>query len=68
MSETSASLLDQLRVRPDGDAWSRLVSLYTPLIRAWLLSHAPRGASDPGRRAWIDELLQELDGVRDVPA
>ena len=40
----------------------------TELIRAWLLSHAPRGASDPGRRAWIDELLQELDGVRDVPA
>jgi RNA polymerase sigma-70 factor (ECF subfamily) len=37
MAETSASLLDQLRAAPDGDAWGRLVDLYSPLIRAWLL-------------------------------
>ncbi len=36
MAETSASLLDRLRVSPDADAWARLVAIYTPLIRAWL--------------------------------
>jgi RNA polymerase sigma-70 factor (ECF subfamily) len=36
MSETSASLLDRLRLRPDGDDWRRLVDVYTPLIRGWL--------------------------------
>jgi RNA polymerase sigma-70 factor (ECF subfamily) len=36
MAETSASLLDRLRLSPDADAWSRLVAIYTPLIRAWL--------------------------------
>lgn len=40
MSETSASLLDQLRLRPDDAAWQRLVSIYTPLIRGWLRHHA----------------------------
>jgi RNA polymerase sigma-70 factor (ECF subfamily) len=36
MAETSLSLLDSLRLRPDDDAWRRLVDLYTPLIRGWL--------------------------------
>jgi RNA polymerase sigma-70 factor (ECF subfamily) len=36
MPETSASLLDRLRLSPDADAWSRLVEMYTPLIRSWL--------------------------------
>lgn len=40
MSETSASLLDSLRLQSDPDAWNRLVDLYTPLIRAWLRRHA----------------------------
>lgn len=33
---TSLSLLDRLRAG-DQDAWHRLVTLYTPLLRAWLL-------------------------------
>ena len=37
MDETSASLLDQLRLRPDDEGWSRLVEIYAPLIRGWLL-------------------------------
>ncbi len=36
MSDTSASLLDRVRRHPDDAAWQRLVSIYTPLIRAWL--------------------------------
>ena len=36
MAETSASLLQSLREQPDGDAWHRLVHLYTPLLRQWL--------------------------------
>lgn len=35
-ADTSASLLDSLRLHPDGDAWTRLVDLYSPLIRGWL--------------------------------
>jgi RNA polymerase sigma-70 factor, ECF subfamily len=37
MYDTSASLLDRLREAPDDAAWGRLVDLYTPLIRGWLL-------------------------------
>src|SRR5207244_5321297 len=46
MSETSASLLEQLRLRPDAAAWQRLVDLYTPLIRGWMRRHAPLRPED----------------------
>jgi RNA polymerase sigma-70 factor (ECF subfamily) len=36
MAQTSASLLDRLSDRADSEAWSRLVELYSPLIRGWL--------------------------------
>lgn len=36
MPETSVSLLDQLRVASNSEAWTRLVDLYGPLIRSWL--------------------------------
>ena len=36
MPQTSASLLERLRDRADSDAWSRMVDLYSPLIRKWL--------------------------------
>lgn len=36
MSETSASLLDRLRIEPDEASWQRLIDVYTPLIRGWL--------------------------------
>jgi RNA polymerase sigma-70 factor (ECF subfamily) len=36
MSQTSASLLERLRDRSDSEAWTRLVELYTPLVRGWL--------------------------------
>ncbi len=55
-----------LRFEPGAD--ESVAVPVTELIRAWLLSHTPRGGSDPGRQSLIDELLQELDGVRDLPA
>ena len=39
MLDTSASLLANLRERPDPQGWNRLVELYTPLIQAWLRRH-----------------------------
>ena len=36
MLDTSPSLLDRLSRRPDDADWARLVSLYTPVLRAWL--------------------------------
>jgi len=35
--ETSASLLERLRISPDEAAWRRLDELYRPLIGRWLL-------------------------------
>jgi len=56
MSETSASLLDQLRQQPDQAAWRRLVELYTPLIRGWLRRHADL-------RQEADDVVQEVLAV-----
>lgn len=60
--DTSASLLDRLRDRADGNAWQRLVDLYTPLIRRWLR----RGQLQP---ADADDLTQEVLAVvvRELP-
>lgn len=55
-----------LRFEPGAD--ESVAAPVTELLRAWLQAHASLGGSDAGRRALIDELLQELDGVRDVPA
>jgi len=55
-----------LRFEPGAD--ESVAAPVKELIRAWLLSHAPPVGSDPGRRDLIDELLRELEGVRDVPA
>jgi RNA polymerase sigma-70 factor (ECF subfamily) len=35
LTETPTSLLERLRLPFDPDAWSRFVSLYTPLIYSW---------------------------------
>ncbi len=56
MPETSASLLDRLREKPDADSWQRLVDLYTPLIRGWLRRHGL-----PDQEA--DDLVQEVLAV-----
>jgi RNA polymerase sigma-70 factor (ECF subfamily) len=56
MSETSASLLERLRLQPDAEGWQRLVGLYTPLIRSWLRRHGL-----PPQEA--DDLVQEVLAV-----
>jgi RNA polymerase sigma-70 factor, ECF subfamily len=60
--ETSASLLERLRVAPDEAAWRRLHDLYRPLIRRWLLR-------DPTLGEEADDVIQEVMSVlvREVP-
>ena len=53
MSETSVSLLDTLRTNADGEAWQRLVSVYSPLIRGWLRRYATAEHD-------MDDLVQEV--------
>lgn len=62
MSATSLSLLDRLRRDPSEADWSRLHSIYRPLVRAWL-------ARMPGLRDECDDVAQEvlLVVVREVP-
>jgi RNA polymerase sigma factor (sigma-70 family) len=60
--ETSASLLERLRISPDEAAWQRLDDLYRPLIRRWLLR-------DPSLGEEVEDVLQEIMGVliRELP-
>ncbi|HEY7428422.1 MAG TPA: sigma-70 family RNA polymerase sigma factor [Gemmataceae bacterium] len=60
--ETSASLLERLRIAPDEAAWRRLDELYRPLIRRWLLR-------DPSLREEAEDVVQEVMGVlvRELP-
>jgi len=62
MPETSVSLLDGLRLHPSPDAWTRLVGLYTPLIRGWLQRHGVANAD-------AEDLTQEVLAVvvRELP-
>ena len=57
MSETSASLLDQLRLRPDDESWQRLIAIYTPLIHGWLQRHARLHSED------ADDVVQDVLSV-----
>jgi RNA polymerase sigma-70 factor (ECF subfamily) len=62
VSQTSASLLQRLREQPDGDAWHRLVHLYTPLLRQWLGRYGLQPSD-------VDDLTQEVLAVvvRELP-
>jgi RNA polymerase sigma-70 factor (ECF subfamily) len=63
MHETSVSLLDRLRDRPDEASWRRLVDLYTPLIRGWLRR---QGLQDSDADDLAQDVLAVL--VRELPA
>jgi RNA polymerase sigma-70 factor (ECF subfamily) len=56
MLDTSASLLDRLRHRPDDPAWRRLVDLYTPWIGQWVRRAGLQGPD-------ADDLVQEVLSV-----
>lgn len=62
MSETSVSLLERLRSRPDDDAWQRLVGLYTSLLHGWLRRYGLQPSD-------VDDLVQEVLAVvvRELP-
>jgi hypothetical protein len=53
-----------LRFEPGAD--EAMAVPVTELLRAWLRSH--RSQVEDSRNALIQELLEELDGSRDVPA
>lgn len=62
MAETSVSLLDRLRHHPDAASWQRLVDLYTPLLRGWLVRYGLQPSDS-------DDLVQEVltTLVRELP-
>src|SRR5215831_361796 len=63
MPDTPVSLLERLRLQPDAPSWQRLVDLYTPLIRSWLLRHELQPSD-------ADDLVQEVMSVlvRELPS
>jgi RNA polymerase sigma factor (sigma-70 family) len=65
MPDTSVSLLDRLRGRPDAASWQRLVDLYTPLIQGWLRSQSlqPADADDLSQDI-LAVLVRELPGFQ----
>src|SRR5438876_6751569 len=61
MSETSLSLLNRLRLRPDAESWRRLVDLYSPLIQGWLRRYAvPPADADDLTQEVMTVLVREL--------
>ncbi len=65
MPETSISLLERLRLRPDDASWQRLVELYTPLIRDWLARYAvPDFDADDVVQEVLEALVRELPHFR----
>lgn len=54
----------EIPLRFEPGAEEAVAAPVTELIRAWLQSHAQAGGS---RQALIQELLEELEGTREVP-
>jgi hypothetical protein len=57
-----------LRFEPGAD--EAVAAPVTELIRAWILSHEPgsgRSAFHDGQKALVQRLVEELDGLREVP-
>jgi RNA polymerase sigma-70 factor (ECF subfamily) len=66
--DTSASLLDSLRRADDGDAWSKLVDLYSPLIHRWLKRHgAALGDVDDVAQEVLTVVVRRLPEFRREP-
>ena len=53
MAETSLTLLDRLQRESDPASWQRLVDIYSPLIRRWLMR-------SPMQSADHEDLVQEV--------
>jgi RNA polymerase sigma-70 factor (ECF subfamily) len=61
-SDTSLSLLEQLRLQPNEGSWQRLVDVYTPVLHSWLRRHLLPHAD-------VDDLVQDILTVvtRELP-
>ncbi|MCH9727394.1 MAG: RNA polymerase sigma factor [Planctomycetes bacterium] len=60
--DTSASLLESLRVEPEGIAWQTLCDLYSPMLRNWLIRN---GASQSDVEDLVQDVLVVI--VRRIP-
>jgi RNA polymerase sigma-70 factor (ECF subfamily) len=62
MSDTSISLLERLRSRPDNDSWQRLIGLYTPLLHGCLRRYGLQSSD-------MEDLVQDVLTVvvRELP-
>lgn len=65
MSETSASLLEDLRDRSDARSWRRLMEIYWPLVYGWLRQRGLQhdDAEDLGQDV-LHVLMRELPSFR----
>lgn len=63
MNETSLSLLARVRQSDDSQSWNRLVEIYEPLMRRWLLSYEVQDAD-------AADLMQDVFEVvaRELPS
>ena len=67
----SAIRRSEIPPRFEPGAEEALAKPVAELIRAWLEMHAPaelRSEFERGQKAILDQLLAELEGVREVPA
>jgi hypothetical protein len=61
----------EIPLRFEPGAEEAVATPVTELLRAWLNSHRPgsnRSEFDDGQKALIDQLMDELEGVREVPS
>lgn len=56
MADTPLSLLERIRCRACAEDWNRMIALYTPLLRGWLLRHSVQVAD-------ADDLVQDVLSV-----
>jgi RNA polymerase sigma-70 factor (ECF subfamily) len=63
MSDTSPSLLERLNDQADGDAWRKMVAIYTPLIHGWLRRS---GLTEADAEDLTQDVLSIV--VRELPA
>lgn len=68
---TASIRRSEIPLRFEPGAEEAVAKPVTELVQAWLEAHQPtepRSDFDQGRQALIAELVDELTGVRDVPA
>ena len=61
----------EIPLRFEPGAEESVAAPVTEVLRVWLTAHRPdssRSEFDDGQKALIDQLLDELDGKRELPA